>query len=394
MDHLFALIRAASEFGVRQVYVHVFTDGRDTPPKSALGYLRQLESTCTRYGTGEIASVTGRFYAMDRDKRWDRVARAYQALVKGTGQGVLQATSAEKAINAAYDRGESDEFIQPTVIASEGRPKGLIKDGDAVIFFNFRADRAREISRALTQESFDGFARGSMPKLAQFVTMTQYEESLGLKSMFPPQAMTHLLGEVISDAGYKQLRIAETEKYAHVTYFFNGGNERAFAGEDRLLIPSPREVQTYDEKPEMALAEVTRQCVGRIESGEYAFVLCNFANPDMLGHTGKLDAAIAAIEEVDRSLGAIVDATLNKRGRVLITADHGNCETMVDPETGEPHTAHTTNPVPFIVVDPARKNARVSPGTLSDVAPTVLHLMGLPVPQEMTGKNLIDDRGL
>jgi len=390
LEHLLALIKSASEFGVRQLYIHAFTDGRDTPPKTALTYLRQVENACLRFGTGEIASVTGRFFAMDRDQRWDRVAKAYQALLKGEGAGVLTASSAEKAVSAAYARGETDEFIQPTVIGSEGKAKAVLKDGDSVIFFNFRGDRARELTRAIADPRFAAFPRPVVAKLEHFVCLTQYDETLTLPVMFPPERMKNLLGQVISRAGLKQLRIAETEKYAHVTYFFNGGEERASIGEDRVLIPSPREVETYDKMPEMSLPKVAEKCAELVRTGDYSFVLVNFANADMVGHTGNLDAAIRAVEEVDRALGVIVQSTLEKRGRLLITADHGNCETMVDPETGEPHTAHTTNPVPCILVDPALKSARLRRGTLADVAPTLLQLMELDVPKEMLGRSLLE----
>jgi 2,3-bisphosphoglycerate-independent phosphoglycerate mutase len=394
IDHLLALIKAASEFGVRQLYIHAITDGRDTPPKSALTYLRQLETACLRYGTGEVASVIGRFYAMDRDQRWERVARAYQALVKGEGQGTLFASSAEKAVAAAYARGETDEFLQPTVIGEANKAKAVIGDGDSVIFFNFRADRARELTRAFTAPRFDGFVRQATPKLDHFVCMTSYDDEYDLPVMFPREPLKAILGEVIAKAQLRQARIAETEKYAHVTYFFNGGAEIPFGGEDRVLVPSPRDVETYDKMPEMSLSAVAKACVDKVNAKEHAFILVNFANPDMVGHTGNLDAAIRAVEEVDRAVGTIVQATLEARGRVIVTSDHGNCETMVDSESGEPHTAHTTNPVPFILVDPALKGARLRKGALADVAPTILQLMELNVPKEMTGKTLIDRRSL
>ncbi|MCC6810208.1 MAG: 2,3-bisphosphoglycerate-independent phosphoglycerate mutase [Deltaproteobacteria bacterium] len=390
MDHLLALLKAAGEFGARRVFIHAFTDGRDTPPKSALTYLRQLDSACLRFGVGEIASVSGRFYAMDRDKRWPRVQRAYQALVRGEGAGIRTAGSAEKAVSAAYERGESDEFIEPTVISSEGKAKALIDDGSSVVFFNFRADRMRQLCAALTQQSFSGFLRGAAPKLGHALCMTTYDERFGLPVMFPQLKLANLLGEVVSSSGLRQLRIAESEKYAHVTYFFNGGSEAAFPGEDRVLIPSPREIETYDKAPLMALEEVTSEAIARIESGKYGFVLMNVANPDMVGHTGNLDAAISAVEAIDRALAKIVRTTLDKRGKVIVTADHGNVETMVDPETGEPHTAHTTNPVPFVLVDPARQGQRLAPGVLADVAPTVLKLLGLPIPAEMSGRALVE----
>jgi 2,3-bisphosphoglycerate-independent phosphoglycerate mutase len=392
LDHLRGLIKTAAESSVRQLYIHAFTDGRDTPPKSALAFVRQVEQMCTQYGAGEIATVTGRFYGMDRDKRWDRVQRAYQVLTVGSGNGVLSAPSAELAVSMAYERGESDEFIQPTAIGDAGSPRAVIQEGDGVMFFNFRADRARELSRALTADIFTEFARpAKWPKPGRFLCMTQYDESLPLPVMFPPQHPRETLGEVLSRAGVKQLRAAETEKYAHVTYFFNGGEERAFPGEERLLVPSPREVATYDLKPVMSLPELTRQVVEKIRTDDYGFVLVNFANPDMVGHTGHLNAAIEAIEEVDRAIGEIVAAAQEKKGRVIITADHGNCETMVDPDTGEPHTAHTTNPVPLIVADAAHRHAHLRNGALCDVAPTILKLMQIAPPPEMTGKSLLED---
>jgi 2,3-bisphosphoglycerate-independent phosphoglycerate mutase len=390
MDHLLALLKAASEFGARRVFIHAFTDGRDTPPKSALTYLRQLESACLRFGVGEIASVTGRFYAMDRDRRWQRVQRAYQALVKGEGQGVRFATSAEKAVAAAYERGETDEFIEPTVIGDAGKPKAVIEDNDAVLFFNFRADRMRELAAALTQPNFATFPRGTTPKLAHVSSLTTYDDRLALPVLFPQGKLEQILGAVLADAGVRQLRVAETEKYPHVTYYFNGGQESAFPGEDRLLIESPKDIESYDKAPAMAIDALTEQVVQRIEGAKYGFVLINFANPDMVGHTGNLDAAISAVESVDRALQTIVRATLDKRGRLIVTADHGNVETMVDPETGEPHAAHTTNPVPFILVDSARKAARLTPGSLADVAPTVLKLLGISIPAQMSGRSLVD----
>jgi 2,3-bisphosphoglycerate-independent phosphoglycerate mutase len=305
---------------------------------------------------------------------------------------VLSSTSAEKALAAAYARGETDEFLQPTVIGSEGKAKAVLKDGDSAIFFNFRGDRARELTRAIVEPRFSAFPRPAVAKLEHFVCMTQYDETLALPVMFPPERLKSPLGDVISKAGLKQLRIAETEKYAHVTYFFNGGEERAYIGEERVLIPSPREVETYDKMPEMALPKVAEKCSELIRNGDFSFVLVNFANPDMVGHTGNLDAAIRAVEEVDRALGIIVQTTLEKRGRLLITADHGNCETMVDPESGEPHTAHTTNPVPCILVDPAMKGARLRRGSLADVAPTLLQLMELEIPKVMLGRSLVEQR--
>ena len=392
LDHLRGFIKTAAESSVRQLYIHAFTDGRDTPPKSALAFVRQLEQMCTQYGAGEIASVTGRFYAMDRDKRWDRVQRAYQVLTVGQGNGVFSAPSAELAVGMAYERGESDEFIQPTSIGDTGSPRAVIQDGDGVIFFNFRADRAREITRALNADIFTEFPRpANRAKPGRYLCMTQYDENFALPVMFPPHHPRETLGEVLSRAGVKQLRAAETEKYAHVTYFFNGGEERAFPGEERLLVPSPREVATYDLKPVMSLPELTRQVAEKMRANDYGFVLVNFANPDMVGHTGNLNAAIEAIEEVDRGIGELWAVAQELKGRLVITADHGNCETMVDPETGEPHTAHTNNPVPLIVADPQHRYAHLKNGALCDVAPTILKLMQIAPPPEMTGTPLLQE---
>lgn len=391
LDHLEALLRAAADASVRRVYLHVFTDGRDTPPKSALGFIQRIEASCVAIGVGEIATVSGRFYGMDRDKRWERVARAYQVLTMSTlAPNIPVAESAAAAVQLAYERNETDEFIQPTVIMSGGSPRGPIAAGDAVVFFNFRADRARQITRALALDDFKEFPRPKgWPKPGKYLCLTQYDETLPLPAMFPPTRPTQTLGELVAAAGLRQLRIAETEKYAHVTYFFNGGEERAFDGEDRVLVPSPRDIETYDQRPVMSLREVTEKCVERIRSGEYGFVLVNFANPDMLGHTGVLPAAITAIEEVDRGLAAIVEAALERKGRVLVTADHGNCELMVDPETGEPHTAHTTNPVPLLLIDPDHRTSKLKPGALCDVAPTLIQLMGLKQPSAMKGVSLL-----
>jgi 2,3-bisphosphoglycerate-independent phosphoglycerate mutase len=390
LEHLQALLKAAAEFGARRVFIHAFTDGRDTPPKSALTYLRQIENLCLKFGVGEVASVTGRFFAMDRDKRWQRTQRAYQAMVRGSGQGVRMASSAEKAVAQAYERGESDEFIEPTVIGSEGKPRAIIEDDDSLIFFNFRADRMRQLTAAFMQPTFTGFSRATQLRLAQCLTMTSYDPRLELPVMFPASKLEHLLGDAIAAGGLRQLRMAESEKYAHVTYFFNGGVETACPGEERVLVPSPRDVETYDKAPLMAVDALAKEAVARIDSNKYGFILINVANADMVGHTGNLDAAISAIEGVDKALALIVRAALDKKCRVIVTADHGNCETMVDPESGEPHTAHTTNPVPFVLVDPARKTQRLQPGTLSDVAPTVLKLLDLPIPAEMTGRPLVD----
>ena len=384
--HLYALLEVAKQQGVREVFVHCLLDGRDTPPKSGADYLEQLETEMRRIGTGRIATVMGRYYAMDRDKRWDRVEKAYDAMVLGTGK--VSPTS-RHAIEQSYLDGITDEFVLPTVIVEGGNPVGTVKDGDGIIFFNFRSDRAREITRALTVADFDGFPRQSLPSLSSYVCMTEYDETFNLPVAFGPETPANLLGEVVSNAGMKQLRIAETEKYAHVTFFFNGGNETPFPGEDRILIPSPREVSTYDQKPEMSARLVADEFLRRLDENKYDFIVLNFANADMVGHTGVIPAAVKAIETVDECVGKIVGKILEKKGCALITADHGNAESMVD-EKGEPHTAHTTYPVPLVLVDDTRKDARLKAGILADIAPTVLEMLGIAKPPEMTGKSLIE----
>ncbi|MDT8449469.1 MAG: 2,3-bisphosphoglycerate-independent phosphoglycerate mutase [Wenzhouxiangellaceae bacterium] len=378
-EHLFAAIRLAAGHHAGRVAVHAFLDGRDTPPRSASGSVRKLESLVAELEHVSIASVAGRYWAMDRDRRWNRTRRAYDAIVHA--QAEYSAATCSEALEAAYRRDENDEFVQPTVIAS-GVP---VRDGDSAIFVNFRADRARQLSHALVDDEFDGFD-GKRPKLAKLVTMTQYEADLDVDVAFPPAVLQHLLGQELADAGIAQLRIAETEKYAHVTYFFNGGREQVFDGEDRKLIPSP-DVATYDLKPEMSAPELTRELVAAIESGKWPVIVCNVANPDMVGHTGKFDAAVAAVEAVDRLLGEVMEAVDGAGGEMLVTADHGNVEQMADPETGQAHTAHTTNPVPFVYR--GRPAALEPEGSLRDIAPTMLALLGLPVPDEMTGRPLV-----
>lgn len=386
ITHLYALVELAKRQGVQEVLIHSFLDGRDTPPRSAEGYLADLEDRLAAVGIGKNATVIGRFYAMDRDNRWDRVERAYQAMVEGIG---LAAPDSGAAIRSAYENGQNDEFVEPRVIHHHGCACSTIDDGDAVIFFNFRSDRAREITRALTDPAFAGFARRKFPQLAAFVCMTEYDDTFKLPVAFPSENYPHLLGEVVAAAGLRQLRIAETEKYAHVTFFFNGGNEIPFPNEDRVLVPSPQEVATYDQKPEMSAPEVTRQLLGRIQGGTYDLIILNFANPDMVGHTGIIPAAVAAMETVDTCVGQIVDAVLAAGGALLITADHGNCEQMAD-ERGEPYTAHTSNAVPLVLVDDRRRHAQLrTDGRLADIAPTVLELLGLPKPADMTGATLL-----
>jgi 2,3-bisphosphoglycerate-independent phosphoglycerate mutase len=379
-EHLYALVSLARRRGV-PVRVHAILDGRDTPPRSAGPFLAELEAELR--GAGTIALVTGRYWAMDRDNRWDRVAKAYAAMVDAVGP---RHAGAAAALADAYAEDQGDEFVEPRIV---GDYAGM-RDGDAMILFNFRADRAREISRALTATTFTSFERARVPRLSRTCCMTRYAEDLGLPVAFPKAPLTRIFPELLADHGLRQLRCAETEKYAHVTYFFNGGEERVYPGEDRVLVPSPREVATYDEKPEMSAAKVTEEVVLRIDGGTYDFVLVNFANPDMVGHTGMLAPAVAAIEAVDVGVGRIVDAALRRGAAVVITADHGNCELMVDPVTGQPHTAHTTNPVPFLLVDETRRSVPLRDGgMLCDVAPTLLRLMGLPQPPEMMGQSLV-----
>lgn len=386
LEHLFALIEMAKKKDIERLFIHAILDGRDTPPRSSLSYIKATEDCIKQVGLGEISTVIGRYYAMDRDKRWDRVKQAYDAVVLGEG---LEADSASQAVENSYARGEGDEFVKPTVIKRNGMPVGVLSDKDAVIFFNFRTDRTREITRALNHDGFDGFERKKVPSLSSFVCMTEYDETFGLPVAFPPVKLTNIFGEVISRAGLRQLRIAETEKYAHVTFFFNGGVEEPYKNEDRKLIASPKEVPTYDYKPEMSAYEVTNELVLDIENCRHDVIILNYANADMVGHTGFIEAAKKAVETVDTCVGRVVDAVRARGGKVIITSDHGNAEQMVDYETHAPHTAHTSNRVPFILVDDERKNAKLREGILADIAPTMLELLGLPVPKEMEGKSLI-----
>jgi 2,3-bisphosphoglycerate-independent phosphoglycerate mutase len=383
-EHLYALLRLAKSRGLDNVYIHCFMDGRDVPPDSGKGFVQELETKIKEIGIGEIATVMGRYYSMDRDNRFERVEKAYAAMARGEG---LHASSAVQAMQQSYDKGEMDEFVSPTVILKNGRPVATISQDDSIIFFNFRPDRAREITRAFIDEEFTGFERQYFP--VHYVCMTQYDKTFENVSIaYKPQSLANTLGEYLSKNGKRQFRIAETEKYAHVTFFFNGGVEKPSEGEDRFLIPSPK-VATYDLKPEMSAYEVADEAVRHIESGEYDVMILNFANPDMVGHTGILDAAVKAVKAVDECVGKVVEAILKMGGEVLITADHGNSEKMYD-ENGGPFTAHTTNPVPLILVSERHKNARLREGgRLADLAPTLLWMMGLPVPGEMTGTPLI-----
>ncbi|WP_415754290.1 2,3-bisphosphoglycerate-independent phosphoglycerate mutase [Pseudomonas leptonychotis] len=381
-DHLVAMAELAAQRGAEKIYLHAFLDGRDTPPKSAQPSIELLDAAFAKIGKGRIASLIGRYFAMDRDNRWDRVEQAYQLLVEGQGQ--FSATTAMEGLNAAYERGESDEFVKATRIGEAAK----MEDGDAVVFMNFRADRARELTRAFVEPGFDAFARPRVPQLAEFVMLTQYAASIPTPSAYKPEALTNVLGEYLANNGKTQLRIAETEKYAHVTFFFSGGREEPFAGEERILIPSPN-VATYDLQPQMSAPEVTDKIVDAIENQRFDVIIVNYANGDMVGHTGVFAAAVAAVECLDSCVGRIVAALDKVGGEALITADHGNVEQMADESTGQAHTAHTCEPVPFIYV--GKRPATIRPGgVLADVAPTLLTLMGLPVPAEMTGSSIVE----
>ncbi len=377
--HLYALMEMAKERGLERVWIHAILDGRDVPPKSALAYFKELEKKIQTIGIGKVATVAGRYYSMDRDRRWDRTEMGYRAMTQGEG---FVADTAENAVSESYDRGESDEFLKPTVVDSEG----LIKDDDGIIFFNFRPDRARQITKAFVNEDFCEFEREKLN--VHFVCMTQYDETIDAPVAFPVDYLKDTLGDTVSRAGMRQLRIAETEKYAHVTFFFNGGKEAPNPREDRELIPSPK-VATYDLKPEMSAVEVTEKVIEKIGDGIYDMIVLNYANADMVGHTGIFDAAVKALEVVDACVGKVAAKVLECGGAVLLTADHGNAEQMYDPDTAQPHTAHTTNPVPFVLIMD-NENARLrDDGILADVAPTMLDLLGLAVPATMTGTSLI-----
>ena len=385
IEHIYGLLELAKRAGLKKVYLHAFLDGRDTPPDSGKSFLLAVEKKMHELGVGEIATISGRYYAMDRDKNYDRVEKAYRAMVDGTGE---KASSVEEAIDASYAKKVYDEFVLPTVIEKDGAVH-TVSDGDAMIFFNFRPDRAREICHAFCDDDFSFFERGARKNIF-FVCFTDYDPTIPNKHVaFEKEEIHNTLGEVVSNLGKNQLRIAETEKYAHVTFFFNGGKEEPYEKEDRILVPSPKEVPTYDLKPEMSCYTVTEKLTEAIRSGKYDLVVANFANPDMVGHTGVLPAAIKAIEVVDECMGKVVDAVESMHGNLFILADHGNADIMIDEKTGEPYTAHTTNPVPFILVSEEKHKLREG-GCLADVAPTLLELMGIPQPKEMTGKSLLE----
>ena len=381
--HLYALLELAKRKDFEDVYVHCFLDGRDTPPASGESYIMKLEEKMKEKGVGKIASISGRFYAMDRDKRWERVVKAYDALVNGEGE---KATSAIAAIESSYQKEVFDEFVVPTIICNGDDPVATISENDSVIFYNFRPDRAREITRSLVDPEFKEFK--TKPLHLYYVCFTQYDETIpNVEIAFKPETLKNTFGEYVSKKGLTQLRIAETEKYAHVTFFFNGGEEKQYPGEDRILVPSPK-VETYDLKPEMSAYEVTDKVVEAIGSDKYDSIILNYANPDMVGHTGNLEAAIQAIEAIDTCVQKVVEAVEEKNGIIMMTADHGNAEQMIDYKTGEPHTAHTTNPVPLVLI--GVEGVKLKTGKLADLAPTMLELMELPKPEEMTGESLIE----
>ena len=382
-NHLYGLLRLAKKNGIEKVHVHAFLDGRDVPPSSAVEYIKEAIEKMRDIGVGDIATVMGRYYAMDRDNRWERVSKAYDAIVYGEG---VEAESAVTAVEESYNNDVTDEFVVPTVIKKDGEPLGKVSENDSVVFFNFRPDRARELTRTIVDEDFSGFERDYFKTC--FVTMTQYDATMpNVEVAFKPEQLINTFGEYISKKGLRQLRIAETEKYAHVTFFFNGGVEKPYDGEDRALINSPK-VATYDLKPEMSAYEVTDEVVKRIDGGEYDVIILNFANCDMVGHTGVFDAAVKAVEAVDECLGRVIDAIERQGGVALVTADHGNADQMVGYVTGEPFTAHTTNVVPLILI--GRDDLKIRSGRLADLTPTMLDLMGLEKPAEMTGESLIE----
>ena len=383
-EHIHAMARLAVQRGAPEVYLHAFLDGRDTPPKSAAESLRTMSEVFSELGHGRIATIIGRYFAMDRDHRWPRIQQAYDLMTRG--EAPYETEDALAALEAAYARGETDEFVRPTRIVPPGARPACIEDGDVVVFMNYRSDRARQITRPFIEPDFDGFERVVQPRLGTFVSLTEYNKDFDIPVAFPPERLKNVLGEYLSSLGLHQLRLAETEKYAHVTFFFNGGREEPFEGEDRILVPSPH-VATYDLQPEMSAPEVTDRLVEAIDGGAYDAIICNFANPDMVGHTGNFEATVQAIEVIDQCVGRVVNALHRCGGEMLITADHGNAEKMRDRETGQAHTAHTSNLVPLVYL--GRRAKLEDKGALCDIAPTLLELMGLEVPPEMRGHSLV-----
>ena len=385
-DHIHAMVELAVRRGAADIYLHAFLDGRDTPPQSAATSIKAMEQKFAKLGRGRIASVIGRHYAMDRDHRWPRIQAAYDLITQGKAE--YTAPTASAALEAAYGRGETDEFVKATAIVPAGERPARMQDGDVLVFMNFRSDRARQITRPFIERDFDAFERRVAPKLGAFVSLTEYNSEFHVPVAFPAERLRNVMGAYLAAKGLHQLRIAETEKYAHVTFFFNGGVETPFEFEDRILVPSPTDVPTYNLKPEMSAPRLTEEMVKAVRGGRYDVIVCNFANPDMVGHTGDFEATVKAIEVVDECLGRIADAVLAVGGELLITSDHGNAEQMFDFETGQPHTAHTTNPVPLIYA--GRPATLAASGALEDIAPTMLRLMNLPIPPEMSGKPLIE----
>lgn len=384
-EHIQAFAKLAVEQGAPEVYLHAFLDGRDTPPKSAADSIAAMEAQFAELGKGRIASIIGRYFAMDRDHRWPRIQSAYDLITQGKGK--FSAESAQAGLEQAYERNETDEFVSATAIIGEGESAVTVNDGDIVVFMNYRSDRARQITRPFIEQDFDGFERAVAPELGGFISLTEYHRDFNVPVAFPPESISNSFGEYIANMGFRQLRIAETEKYAHVTFFFNGGEETPFPGEDRILVPSP-DVATYDLQPEMSAQEVADKLCEAIRSDKYDAIICNFANPDMVGHTGNFDAAVKAIEALDGCVGQVIDCLREVGGEALITADHGNAEQMQDPNSGQAHTAHTHNPVPCIYVGrPAEPDD--SRGSLADIAPTMLDLMGLDIPDTMSGHPLM-----
>ena len=387
ITHIYALLKLAKDNGLEKVYLHAFLDGRDTPPTSAAGFLEEVEAKMREIGAGKVATISGRYYAMDRDKNWDRVEKAYNAMVAGEGS---TASSVKECMGKSYADGVTDEFVVPTVILENGEPTGKISANDSIIFFNFRPDRARQITRAFCDEDFEGFKRvnGFMP--VKYVCFTDYDETIANKTVaFTEEPPKNTLGEYVSSLGLKQLRIAETEKYAHVTFFFNGGVEEPNEGEERILVPSPKDVPTYDLKPEMSAPAVTEKLIDAIKNKKADLIIINYANPDMVGHTGVIEAAVKAIETIDGCVARVVDELIKVDGQMFICADHGNSDQLIDYATGKPFTAHTTNPVPFVIVNCPKAKGIKENGKLCDIAPTLLDMMDIPQPEEMTGHSLL-----